>query len=145
MDGGLRVRSESSPLRCEICHKSDCLDPDTGECSRCCDIVVPEELILARIEEEKPRGLIIPFNRSWRTQITAALLSVMLGISLVGPIGIVFFIGLCCFITGLHRVLSDAEVTGWPKLDFALNLMLMSAGLTGCCYGGLYFLRLISG
>src|SRR5438093_12145922 len=144
MERGLRVRSEGTPVRCEICHQSDCLDPHTGECARCRDLVIPEEHLLTRNEEEKPIGFMIPFTRTRATQVTSVLLAVAFVTTLIGPLGAVFFIGLCCFVIGLRRVLSDSELTGWPRIDLALNLTLMSAGLTGCCFGGLYFLRLIS-
>lgn len=31
----MKIKSEMPPTRCEICHQSDCLDPETGICSRC--------------------------------------------------------------------------------------------------------------
>lgn len=31
----LKVKYESAPERCEVCHKSDCFDPNIGSCSRC--------------------------------------------------------------------------------------------------------------
>jgi len=31
----LKIKSQSPPTRCEICHKTDCFDPNTGSCSRC--------------------------------------------------------------------------------------------------------------
>jgi hypothetical protein len=144
MERGLRVRNEGTPVRCEICHQSDCLDPFTGVCSRCRDLVIPEELIISRGEEEKPAGLIIPFTRTVATQVISALLAVAFGITLVGPVGVIFFAGLCCFIAGLRRFLADSELTGRPSLDLIINFSLMSAGFTGFCFGGLYFLRILN-
>ncbi len=31
----MKIKSELPPTRCEICHQSDCFNPDTGVCSRC--------------------------------------------------------------------------------------------------------------
>lgn len=31
----MKVKTESLPTRCEICHKADCFDPETGHCTRC--------------------------------------------------------------------------------------------------------------
>lgn len=31
----LKVKYESAPQRCEVCHKADCFEPNTGSCSRC--------------------------------------------------------------------------------------------------------------
>ncbi|MEW6735067.1 MAG: hypothetical protein AB1489_27500, partial [Acidobacteriota bacterium] len=39
--GHLVIRKESGPARCEICHKSDQLDPQTGTCQRCSGLTVP--------------------------------------------------------------------------------------------------------
>src|ERR1051326_1831498 len=33
--GKIKVKSESLPERCEICHQHDCFEPRTGYCSRC--------------------------------------------------------------------------------------------------------------
>ncbi|OYT72183.1 MAG: hypothetical protein CFK52_05890 [Chloracidobacterium sp. CP2_5A] len=33
----LRIRSVSLAARCEVCHQTDCYDPTTDVCSRCCD------------------------------------------------------------------------------------------------------------
>jgi hypothetical protein len=31
----IKINSESLPLRCEICHQTDCFIPETNQCSRC--------------------------------------------------------------------------------------------------------------
>ena len=31
----LKIKYESAPERCEVCHKTDCFEPNTGSCSRC--------------------------------------------------------------------------------------------------------------
>ncbi|MFY9223603.1 MAG: hypothetical protein WAQ98_13105 [Blastocatellia bacterium] len=31
----LKIKSQSPPQRCEVCHKADCFEPSTGACSRC--------------------------------------------------------------------------------------------------------------
>jgi hypothetical protein len=34
----LRIKTESLPERCEVCHKTDCFDPKINYCSRCVGI-----------------------------------------------------------------------------------------------------------
>lgn len=143
MDQGLRVRNEGSPLRCEICHQSDCLDEETFECLRCRNIPLPELPINASYKEESFNGLVIPFGRLREGRsIIAAVLAMLFAINMIGLPATVFISGMCFFITGINRVLTEREITGKPSFDFALNLSLMSAGLAGCCYSGIYFLRL---
>lgn len=31
----LKIKSQSPPTRCEVCHKADCFDSNTGSCFRC--------------------------------------------------------------------------------------------------------------
>ncbi|MBI4853448.1 MAG: hypothetical protein HY819_16765 [Acidobacteria bacterium] len=31
----LRIHTESLPIRCEVCHQTDCFNPDQNWCSRC--------------------------------------------------------------------------------------------------------------
>lgn len=31
----IKIKNESLPIRCEICHKNDCFDPKSGKCARC--------------------------------------------------------------------------------------------------------------
>ncbi len=39
----LHIRTESLPLRCEICHQTDCFNPDQNWCSRCKEITVRQD------------------------------------------------------------------------------------------------------
>jgi hypothetical protein len=143
MERGLRVRNEGFPARCEICHQSDSLDLETGECRRCRDLTIPDELLYVNHQEEKPTGFIIPFGRIRSARFVSGLLAFAFCSSLVGPAGGFFFASLCCFFVGLNRVIKDAELIGSPVIDLALNILIMSGGLAGCCFGGLYFLDLI--
>lgn len=36
----IRVKQQSLPKRCEVCHQSDLFDQETGECQRCSPLVV---------------------------------------------------------------------------------------------------------
>src|SRR5262245_44692059 len=36
---GWRIKAESFPERCEVCHRSDLFEPQTGNCARCKDIL----------------------------------------------------------------------------------------------------------
>ncbi|MEW6732042.1 MAG: hypothetical protein AB1489_12010 [Acidobacteriota bacterium] len=40
MNNKLKIRTESLPERCEICHQADCFDATTNHCSRCADITI---------------------------------------------------------------------------------------------------------
>jgi ABC-type polysaccharide/polyol phosphate export permease len=35
--GGLQLKGESLPTRCDICHQADCFDAETNYCSRCAE------------------------------------------------------------------------------------------------------------
>lgn len=39
--GNLKIKTESLPERCEICHQSDCFDPVTNRCTRCQNVATP--------------------------------------------------------------------------------------------------------
>lgn len=46
----IEINFESSPTRCEICHKADCFDPQTNQCSRCKDI--EDENVVKELKKE---------------------------------------------------------------------------------------------
>ena len=58
----LKVKYESAPQRCEVCHQSDCFNPNTGACSRCgvlvcwqdalAEIVVPASVTVERYDNQ---------------------------------------------------------------------------------------------
>jgi hypothetical protein len=143
MQRGMRVRNEGNPDRCEICHQSDCLDPETLECSRCCDLDIPLPLLTTQSDKEEMTGLIIPFRQSPLTGIVSVILAVALSVNIVGPVGLIFLVGLAIAAVGIRRVFADSSITNYPTIDLLLNLAIMSAGLAGCFYSGLYLLRLI--
>src|SRR5690242_10187404 len=35
MNRELKIKTESLPIRCEVCHQADLFDPHTGYCQRC--------------------------------------------------------------------------------------------------------------
>lgn len=39
----VKIRKEKFAVRCEICHQSDCFNPQTQYCSRCSGLRIPEE------------------------------------------------------------------------------------------------------
>ena len=43
----LKIKTESYPTRCDICHKVDCFDPITNYCSLCCstDNIIHKQII----------------------------------------------------------------------------------------------------
>ncbi len=44
----LKIKTESLPERCEICHQSDLFDPEANLCSRCSDIVMTGQQVVVR-------------------------------------------------------------------------------------------------
>jgi|SRR6185369_2436773 len=44
--GELQIKSESLPERCEVCHQTDCFDPEKNYCTRCAgvSVTVPSSL-----------------------------------------------------------------------------------------------------
>src|SRR5437868_1759051 len=42
METKLKVKAESPPERCEVCHQSDCFDPINNYCSRCAGVSTVE-------------------------------------------------------------------------------------------------------
>ncbi|MBL8148914.1 MAG: hypothetical protein JNN15_03180 [Blastocatellia bacterium] len=50
----LVVKKEALPDRCEICHQSDCFDPQTGHCSRC-SLLPVEKIDAADKRQQRPQ------------------------------------------------------------------------------------------
>ncbi len=144
MKRGLKIRNESAPLRCEICHQSDGLDVFTGECIRCRDIIIPEPLLTSFHEEEKPTGWMISFGKIRMARTITILLVIVFGMSIVGPLGVFFGVGISCFISGAKRVLIGKKVTGYATFDLIINLLLMNVGLASCYFSGLYLWHIIT-
>lgn len=48
---GLRINYEKKPIRCEICHQSDCFDSQRNSCTRCAQIDLLTPIPLATIEQ----------------------------------------------------------------------------------------------
>jgi hypothetical protein len=69
----LRIKTESLPIRCDICHKADCYEPDFDFCSRCNELL--DEAALNAIEnmqgeEEFPNYQIVTINQIQKLIIT---------------------------------------------------------------------------
>lgn len=54
----LSIKSELPPQRCEICHQTDCFDPNTGYCSRCANTKITVD--------EKPGRRWFALSELWR-------------------------------------------------------------------------------
>ncbi|MBX7220800.1 MAG: TMEM43 family protein [Blastocatellia bacterium] len=59
----LQIKRETLPVRCEICHQTDCFDPLSNSCSRCAAVVpvtghtLPHTRIEVTIGEPEPQRL----------------------------------------------------------------------------------------
>ncbi|MBI4750700.1 MAG: hypothetical protein HY774_19615 [Acidobacteria bacterium] len=84
----MKIKHETAPQRCEICHQSDCFTPETGVCRRCQPVsqtiqadrlpaLMPETeanlewqfltLVEARLEERKQEQLQV---QKWRKRLS---------------------------------------------------------------------------
>ena len=63
----LKIKYESVPERCEICHQSDCFTPSSGHCSRCSALVVWKPSSLQNNFVQNPR--ISPIVRPTNVQV----------------------------------------------------------------------------
>ncbi len=134
----LKIRNESRPDRCEICHQSDLLDPVSGECARCKDIAVPDDQ--TRLEL-KDLGLAYRFTSNGLTRLVAAGVAASFALPLIGVHGVALFTGLLVFLKGLVRFLEDKELLGRPPLDKFLNIAMLWSGLAAFFWALIYFLR----
>jgi len=103
----LKIKTQSPPTRCEICHKADCFDPNTGSCSRCGvlvrwqdslpvnnNIVVPIGVSVERYESQlklvqgwynrKTIKFLIPFTLIWNGAL--ALFWVLIPVHIINSI-----------------------------------------------------------
>jgi hypothetical protein len=72
METKLKVKTESPPERCEICHQTDCFDPHNNYCSRCSIISIQlhqqrESLEFHRSNENTVKGLLV--TQYWKNCI----------------------------------------------------------------------------
>ncbi|MBK7995001.1 MAG: hypothetical protein IPK14_16940 [Blastocatellia bacterium] len=138
----LKIKSESTPQRCDICHQADCLDPINNVCLRCQDIKTSIEQLRLNLElEERENNLFFSFGRTRTTQIVAGLLSIVFVSNIVGLIGTIFLTGLICSLLAIQRILDDRALTGQPILDFCINVGLLGSGLACSYLSGCYLLR----
>ncbi|MBX7219530.1 MAG: hypothetical protein K1Y36_06260 [Blastocatellia bacterium] len=50
----LIIKAESLPARCEVCHQTDCFEPETGTCSRCQDVIQPATVQAVSLTSPRP-------------------------------------------------------------------------------------------
>ena len=91
----LEIKTESPPERCEICHKSDCFDPNANFCSRCSNICTPA--LITETRKRMPRLSffqmeVLQADLPWlfRTTVAGLFLGAALG-WVVGPLIIINF------------------------------------------------------
>lgn len=133
----LKIRSESLPDRCEICHQSDQMNPISGECARCKEVSIPDEMHSGL----KDLGLTYRFAGGSLTRLVAAGLAAVFASPLIGLHGVVLFAGSIVFLKGLQRFLEDKELLGRPALDQLLNLVMIWSGLAAFFWAVFYFLK----
>lgn len=59
----IRIKRETPPERCEICHQSDCFDAQNNSCSRCQDVFELSLLVF-----NQPTNSTVLFNNRHRSQ-----------------------------------------------------------------------------
>ena len=140
MPSRLRVRNEGMPARCEICHQADALN-SVGKCSRCHNLVIPEALLQDYDKED--RGFAFPFGRLPATKFVSVLISLIFTAQLLGFWPTLLLGNLIATTMGIKRVLNNESYIGIPVIDLLINLTLMSGGIVGCGFGGLYLIEFI--
>lgn len=139
---GLRVRNEGLAERCEICHKADAIDPESGECLRCRDVVIPDDQLFLNLED-KPTSFSVPFGRMGGSKIISFLLATVFLNATAGFFGTLFLAGIVLVLTGGYRLLSERQEQSSPKTDLVINLLLVWCGAAASYFGAAHFLRLI--
>ncbi|HNC46558.1 MAG TPA: hypothetical protein PLU80_20470, partial [Acidobacteriota bacterium] len=113
----LIIRKESLPSRCEICHQSDLLDLETGQCQRCTSVVQQLNLEKARPAEPEIDEQTAAHIRTADHLITHWILKLFMG-SLVT---LLMCIGGC---------LSGVYLAGYTRGYFSgLGLVLLGIGI----------------
>ncbi len=103
----LRIRTESFPIRCEVCHQIDCFEPDQNWCSRCKGISAKPE------RSQKEFFIKITFNT------TKEIISDLIKLGLISG-GVVFL--LLAFVSASATQSADA---------FLLAVLILIIGLIG--------------
>ncbi|MBX7218470.1 MAG: ankyrin repeat domain-containing protein [Blastocatellia bacterium] len=90
----MKVKSEFPPTRCEVCHQTDCFDPERNFCARC-DGISPTGLATGWGGGRASAQIYFPANHSLGRTVFFAPLCPALGILVVGavtvPLGWGFF------------------------------------------------------
>jgi general stress protein CsbA len=144
----LRVKNESSPERCEICHKGDYLEPGSNVCLRCQDIDLP--LTLAKFghyKEDDAPSFFFSFGSTNLTRVIAGALALLFSIDIIGLSGASFLFGVICLVLGFSRMqtlFSEIKLTSKFFVGFILNLILIGTGLSCGYFSSLYLLKWIN-
>lgn len=137
MERKLKIKHESTPERCEICHQSDYLDPITNECLRCRDVKIP----FSHNEfEEENYNFFFSFSRTAATKAIASLLAISFVINIIGLSATIFLVGGVFSILGFQKITDNASKKS--LLEILLNIGLIGGGLTCSIFSGLHLLRL---
>ena len=82
MNTELKIRSESLPDRCEICHQADYFNPQTNHCSRCANITAPIT------SPEKSRTEEITIRRNSPYYLFGRIIGALFSILFMAPVSI---------------------------------------------------------
>jgi hypothetical protein len=133
----LKIKNESTPERCEICHQSDFLDPISNECLRCRDIKIP---FPPDQFEEESYNFFFSFSRTATTKAIACLLAISFVINTIGLPTTIFLFGVICSIVGFQRATN--QFPNKSILSTLLDITLIGGGLTCSFFSGLRLLHL---
>lgn len=85
----LKIRSQSQPKRCEICHQADQFDAEHGVCARCSEVALP--LLPPATTDRSPHQLMGMIGSILRSFIDVIVILPTIIISISG-IGLIFYI-----------------------------------------------------
>lgn len=114
----LTVKSEKPPVRCEICHQTDCFNPDSGICNRCAGVCQSVSLASQKSQSKKLHPFEVQF---WDFFLIGticfpwAMISSGGGSGLLGVWTLVLFFTLAAIRDALHKRL---PIIGQLQPDF---------------------------
>ncbi len=108
----IKVKAESLPARCEVCHQSDLFDPKRNYCQRCAGITLPT-LPVSRLSTPNTTSLTAPEAR--RTSTTAFR----------SPLFIAWLVWLLiCNFGYFFSLISNIFILVWPFLKTSLLVLI---------------------
>jgi hypothetical protein len=119
----VKIKTQSLPKRCEICHKADCFELDTLLCKRCSglQLVIDKDVNTVDGEEKEHREIFKKLdgskNYGWKGQSKQVSKSNLIACSLM-------FVNLSYFITVLNLLNSNAMLSFYNIITLTGSLLL---------------------